>query len=445
MKRLIYLLLIAVFLGTKILVVDVGIKLSLYRIIFLLTGYLFVLMIINNDQQLRFYPSKFSNMYTVFYVIWLLHSLISISWSRNLAGWAKANIFIGIGVFSIIFIQLFIKEKKDLLNVFRSIALGTSIHVILGLYELVTGKYFWAGKEFLVKYKPASRNFFTRIPISIYANENDYATVLLMGSFVILFLAREAKSLYLKIGYTMLWICCFGLIYQTDSRANVFAFFVGLAAMVAAYFSRIITRKGIILTLGLFGTLGVGALIISSSLRVNIIKLLTLLAGTEPYSGSSNETRINLIKNGFYFLRNSLGFGVGAGNIEHYMKTTAIFQTGGISNMHNWWMEILTGYGIIIFVMYVLVYVSMMYKAYQYYQHNADPFVRKASLSILGYLVAYILSSISSATNVINEWQWVIFGVIIAFFSYCESNGKKKRVEKLKKQLFNRKKEIEMF
>jgi len=430
MKKLIYLLVFSVFLGTQILAVDVGFKLSLYRVLFLTTFYLFMLMFINNDQRLRFYPLKLSSTYTSFYMLWLFYSLVSIAWSQNLAGWAKANIFIGIGVFSIIFIHLFIKEKKDLMNLFRSVAAGIILHIGLGLYELFTANYFWASDHFMTKYRPESRNVLSRIPISIYPNENDFATVMLMGSFILLLLARTTKNLYSKIGYSILWVTCFWLIYQTDSRANVLAFGLGIGAMVLAYFARVLTRKHFAVALGAAAGAGSIALIASSAARQQVAGLLEILS-TDTFHGTSNEMRVNLIRNGFAFLRNSFGFGVGAGNIEHYMQTNAIFQTGGISNMHNWWMEILTGYGIVIFFLYMFMYISMIRKAYLYYRHSDDAFVRKTALAILGYLAAFTMSSISSASNIINEWQWVIFGVIIAFFSYCESVGLERRSNKI--------------
>jgi len=430
MKKLIYLLVFSVFLGTQILAVDVGFKLSLYRVLFLTTFYLFMLMFINNDQRLRFYPLKLSSTYTSFYMLWLFYSLVSIAWSQNLAGWAKANIFIGIGVFSIIFIHLFIKEKKDLMNLFRSVAAGIILHIGLGLYELFTANYFWASDHFMTKYRPESRNVLSRIPISIYPNENDFATVMLMGSFILLLLARTTKNLYSKIGYSILWVTCFWLIYQTDSRANVLAFGLGIGAMVLAYFARVLTRKHFAVALGAAAGAGSIALIASSAARQQVAGLLEILS-TDTFHGTSNEMRVNLIRNGFAFLRNSFGFGVGAGNIEHYMQTNAIFQTGGISNMHNWWMEILTGYGIVIFFLYMFMYISMIRKAYLYYRHSDDAFVRKTALAILGYLAAFTMSSISSASNIINEWQRVIFGVIIAFFSYCESVGLERRSNKI--------------
>lgn len=441
MKKLIYFLVFSVFLGTQILAIDIGFKLSMYRVLFLLTFGFFTLMFINNDQRLRFYPLKLSSTYTSFYMLWLFYSLVSIAWSQNFAGWAKANIFIGIGVFSIVFIHLFVKEKKDILNLFRSVAAGVTLHIGLGLYELFTANYFWASNHFMTKYRPAARNVFSRIPISIYPNENDYATVLLMGSFFIFLLMRQAKNTYLKIGYFALWASCFWLIYQTDSRANVLAFGIGIGMMILAYFSRVISRKMVWFAVGAAGTAGVALIAASASIRLKITEFLVLF-NPEAYVDYSNQNRINLIRNGFSFLRESFGFGIGAGNIEHWMKTNAVFRTGGISNMHNWWMEILTGYGLLIFVLYLFVYISMMRKAYFYYRYSQDAFLRKASLSILGYLAAFTLSSISSASNIINEWQWVIFGVIIAFFSYCESIGMEHRVGKIQQTMKSKTKQM---
>ena len=421
MKKLIYFLVFSVFLGTQIFALNIGFKLSMYRILFLLVFSLCTVMFFNNDQRLRFYSGKLSSSYASFYLFWLFYSLISVAWSQSITGWLKANIFIGIGVFTILFIHLFIKEKKDILNLFKCIAAGVSLHVIIGLFEILTGHYFWASDYFMSKYRPEYASILNRYPISIYANHNDYATVLLMGSFLYIFMIRHTKKVKIKLWYLSMLVSSVFLINQTDSRANLLAFFIGIGVMGILYFTSIIHRKWVI-----SGAIGVVILsflgiTLRSSLREKLLSAISLITGNVVYDGSSNMTRINLIKNGFYFLRETLGFGVGAGNIEHVMQSNPPYQIGTIIHMHNWWMEILTGYGVIIFALYLVVYISMMRRAYTYYRYSQDSFIRKASLSIIGYLSAFVLSSISSATNIINEWQWIVFGVIIAFFAYCES------------------------
>ena len=55
MKKLIYFLVFSVFLGTQIFALNIGFKLSMYRILFLLVFSLCTVMFFNNDQRLRFY------------------------------------------------------------------------------------------------------------------------------------------------------------------------------------------------------------------------------------------------------------------------------------------------------------------------------------------------------------------------------------------------------
>lgn len=438
MKKLIYFMVFSVFFGTQILAIDIGFKLSLYRILFLCVCCVFVTMMINNDKRLSFYPRKLSNSYVMFYGIWFAYSLASLGWAKSLLGWAKANIFIGIGFFTILFIYLFIKEKKDVLFLFKSVALGVILHIFIGFFELFSSRYLWASDHFMTKYQPESGNFFTRIPISIYPNENDYATVLLMGSFFLLILLWNTKNIFHKMIYSLLWASSFFLINQTGSRANVLAFGIGISVMIAVYLRKVITKKLIVSIFAIGVCSSAIILIISATVREQLSSLLLLFSNSPEYGGSSNETRINLIKNGFNFLQESFGFGIGAGNIEYWMKTAAPFQTGGISNMHNWWMEILTAYGIFVFVFYVMVYIGMILKAYTYYRSSKDSFIRKTSLAFIGYLSAFTIASISSATNITNEWQWVIFGVIIAFYSYCEKTElKKKRLSRVSSAKLN--------
>ncbi|UJF15246.1 hypothetical protein LZ578_09735 [Jeotgalibaca sp. MA1X17-3] len=328
MKRLIFLMILSVFLGTQILAIQIGFKLSLYRILFLVIAYGFLLMVINNDQRLRFYPRKVSSSYTMFYGFWLVYSLFSIIWAENLAGWAKANVFIGVGVLSIFFIQLFVKEKKDLLTLFRSIGLGISIHLVLGFSELLTGKYLWASEHFINKYRPESQNFLTRIPISIYPNQNDYATALLMGFFFLFILFRNGKNVFVKIGHAGLMISTLFLIYQTESRGNLAAVGIGLTTMALVYFSEVITKKMVITATGGAISLGTVAIIFSSTIRGKILEIVSLFLSSTEYVDYSNQNRVNLIKNGFSFLRESYGFGIGAGNVEYWMKTYPRFITG---------------------------------------------------------------------------------------------------------------------
>jgi len=47
------------------------------------------------------------------------------------------------------------------------------------------------------------------------------------------------------------------------------------------------------------------------------------------------SARLNIMRNGIYFLLSKSVFGVGAGNFEYYMKNFAVYNTKGIINSHK--------------------------------------------------------------------------------------------------------------
>ncbi|MDN6290424.1 MAG: hypothetical protein L0J63_09080, partial [Tetragenococcus koreensis] len=57
-------------------------------------------------------------------------------------------------------------------------------------------------------------------------------------------------------------------------------------------------------------------------------------------------------------------------------------------------------------------------------KYSTNAYIQKVSWILLGYLFAFLFSSISSASNIIIEWQWISWGVIIAFIKYSEKESK---------------------
>lgn len=426
MKKLTYVLTGSVFLGAQILALDLGIaKLSFYRLMILLISGMMIMLIFKNDYRLSFSSNLFSKNYTRFYFFWLLYALISVIWIQDITGWIKAVFFIGCGFLSISYLSIFIREERDIVNLFKTIFSMTLLHNILGWLEIVTGNYQFADLNKLDKYNTFATQPSTRIPISIYANQNDYATMLLAGITVAYILYKNNKKTSGKIIYAIFIISTSFLLYKTDSRANIIALLIGIATLFAIKYQRIFSKKIIIRTVCTMIAAFLLVIIFNPSIQDRIISSVTEIKSTLFSEGNSNATRINLIKNGFIFLIQSFGLGTGAGNIEYMMGNNAIFSIGTITNMHNWWMEILTGYGIIIFVLYLSMYFFMVRQLFNNYKYSKNKFIKTTSWILIGYMTSFILSSISSASNILIEWQWVFWGVIITFIRFSERYAKK--------------------
>lgn len=437
MKKLVYFMVASVFLGAQILAVDVGIaKLSLYRISIAMSVFFLLLAFFRNDRTIKVSPHNVATKYVAFFGIWLAYGLLSVIWASNLSGWLKGNFFVGIGFLSILLIHLFIHSKADLLVLFRIVAGASLLHNVIGWSEILTGHYRFADLAKLDKYGTFATEPGTRIPISIFANQNDYATLILAGMFFTYLLFRLERKYKWKNLYLTLLVSSMYLIIRTDSRANMLALLLGLAFMLALKLKDLLSRKHLSVLIGVGIGLGVLGLAFIPAIQQLGYKVASLLLDTSNTIGDSDNTRINLIYNGFVFLAQTFGFGVGAGNIEYWMQNNAFFNISTKYNMHNWWMEILTGYGIVIFIGYVVLFILMMNQLAKVYHSSSDAFVRQTAVVLFGYLGAFILSSISSASNLIIEWQWVIFGIIIAFCGYAK-HAHYKPLEKRTKKHFN--------
>ena len=420
MKKLVYFMVASVFLGAQILAVDIGIaKLSLYRISIALSVFFLLIAFIRNDRTIKIYPNDIATKYVSFFGVWLAYSILSVMWATSLSGWVKGNYFIGIGFLAILLIHLFIHTKADLLTLFKIVAGASLLHNVIGWTEILTGNYRFADLAKLDKYGTFTTQPGSRIPISIFANQNDYATLILASMFFVYLLLKVEKDYKRKSFYFVLLISSMYLIIRTDSRANLLALFLGVAFMVALKLKDLLSKRQII-GIATFGFLVVvvGLLFVPAFQQLGY-KVASLLLDTTNEQGDSNNTRLNLIYNGFVFLAQTFGFGVGSGNIEYWMENNAYFNISTKYNMHNWWMEILTGYGILIFIGYVILFILILNQLARVYQNSSDAFIKQTAFVLFGYLGAFILSSISSASNLIIEWQWVIFGIIIAFCGYA--------------------------
>lgn len=139
----------------------------------------------------------------------------------------------------------------------------------------------------------------------------------------------------------------------------------------------------------------------------------------------SNEVRINLIYNGLEILKNNWLLGIGSGNMTYYIENYGKYPTKDISSMHNYWMEILIDYGIIIFSIFVLQYIKLIIHLFRQYNNNKHKNIIIASMIFIFFLSAFIVASISSSNNLTKEWLWILVGIVFAFANINIKDGRR--------------------
>lgn len=348
-------------------------------------------------------------------LFWVIYSFLPIIWIKDFAAWSKIYIFLLSGFITTWYIGMYIKSKSDIINALKIVEFLALIFGIIGLYEILTGNYLFYSKslEYFQERSQLQSTIGVRMPISVFSNPNNFSLFLLFSIFGSLGLWKVKKT---KIGGFVSLILVVFFIYlliATQSRAGFIGLVLGLTAYGFVLMKRTKTKKIFKFIL---------LLITSYSLVVPwIVENFELFEGLLTFSldssSGSDTIRINLIKNGFAFLINTFLLGVGLGNIEYNMANHAIFSTSGITNIHNWWMEILVSSGIFVFAFYIYVYLRNLKRLYKFSLVNFDKDTQHLSTTFFSFWTGFFVASIGASSLMYNEWIWPVLAIAMSFIN----------------------------
>lgn len=417
----------SVFLGSSLFAISLPIgQMSIYRIFSLMVLPIIIFTMVNRPKSFKINMNSTATLMVGVYVFWWIWAFVSVLWSISIGAWLQTMVLITIGVSSVVGIFLWTRDYLQWRTLIKAVWVMLTFLSLWGLFEVLTGTYFLADVGKLDKYSTFATQPWTRMPITFFANQNDYATMLLAALPVNLILMNTTKHNLKKLLTLVCMILATLLIYQSGSRMSllmVFAFFIiYLALKIRWDINRHWVQKGVIITLGVM----VLAMVLLPSVRDTFMDYIYILP--RPYL-SGDTARVNMWRNGLTYFGRTLGLGVGAGNIEVWMETFGTLPTRSVFNIHNWWLEILVGYGVFVFAAYVLGYALMVYRLFDL-RRFASKAQRQVMNAIITFLIIFIGASITSANNMLIEWHWVFFGLMIAYIGIMEKqmDKEKKRV-----------------
>lgn len=392
-----YLVVFTGFFGVALLPLDIGpFKLFPYRVFYILLLLLFGIRIVFTEKM-NIFGGRIK-WFLVFLVFWLGYSVISLAWAMSRMDALKDIIFLFMGISLIFFICCYFQDKKELSRLYYLCFAAFACLVIIGFWETMTGSHL------------SSSMFFGYpscfIPTSVFYNQNDFASFL---------------ALYIPFGI--------GLIFYTR---RLILRVLGITSVLGAVYLIIITNcvsglLAVILEVVVLFVLYVISKRKTCWLTALIPVVCAIVIWKYPLihqyilQMASVGERANLIRNGLHFLSSTFGFGVGAGNIEYWMAYFAKYDTAEVLNIHNWWAEVLVGYGIYVFAGYVLFYLGIIYKLVRVRFSTAGQlerlFCETLILSLCGFFFA--CNGPSSFLNI--NAQWYIFGIALAFINTTAS------------------------
>lgn len=405
-KVIIYLTIMASFISAGFFSVNLGpYKLSVFRtlVAFILLKMFCELVIQKIKKPILNKSVKFS---LIFMMFWFVYAILSAIWVYDFAGWIKSVYFIGLGFVLILIMLNYLVLKEDIVIAFRHVSVMIAAHNILGWFEVITGRYFFLSPEKISEYVRKG------LPVTMFGNTNDYALFMFFSIFILVICWFNVKNQKEKYFYSILIPSSVILLILTGSRASILGMVIGTITLIVS----ILDRKKIKFLL-FFIVFGMIILVFLTPNVFEGIQNQILMQFNFNFSrqDSSDYVRMNLIRNGLYFLFETKGFGTGAGNIEYWMVNYGRYNTEGIINIHNWWLEILVGYGVITFTLYLLFYIRLIVDFSRKIKADLSMLDKSLSFGITAMLVGFLVAAVGSSSNISSEWLWVVWSLIITY------------------------------
>ncbi|QTC40468.1 O-antigen ligase family protein [Bacillus sp. V3] len=368
-----------------------------------------------NQTVVHSLKSLKNNSFTYLGLFWIFYAFLSLSWSINTMNTIQDIIFLLSGLFTIYFILLVYRHKKDYEELFFYWIVMSLLLIAIGLIN-----------HFFQIHLPVSRingvsQYQKHIPTAVFTNENDFASFLAIASFFFLSLLKNGKVLFYKTVGAAGFLLSIYLIVAASSRANYIAIFIGLVMWFIFVLKPHERFRSVLTGVILFIPV---AILMSEKVAAGAEKIFGVIKTLLPTEGQEDSISIreNLLKNVKVFVENTYGFGVGPGNIELFMKKYQFYNTFGDYNVHNWWAEILVHYGVIIFTGYVVLLVYLfvqLVKILRKCTHHSERLMGEALLCGLG---AFTMASISPNSFMALPYNWLFIGVCIGFV-YMKTKG----------------------
>lgn len=392
-------------------------QLYLFHIIFFLLLFLILLsFLLRGKLNLKIKNVKF---YLYFFLFWFFWALISFSWVNDKLLAAKFT-FIYFIMFLFLWLIIFYNRNKDIFKTTLKILFFMSlIALIVGTLEVFTDFRLPASPySDLNEYDIDAIQILSATPTSFFGNPNNYATFLVFFLPFILFGFQYSLRRKEKIGFFSLAILIAINIIMTDSKINILALlFVVLIYLLFSLIRKFSLNK-IIKIFPLFLIMIFMTFFIVNSndfLKTRYERTFhavdAVFSGRYSFhGGDSISIRMTILKEitSPPSIANLL-FGFGVGNSRDYLEQQNIPH--GIVDPHNWWLEILGDFGLILFFGYLIFFVFLLKSLWKIIKRRENPFIVYISSSCFVSLLGFTVSSMGPSSIAYFFPHWILVGL----------------------------------
>lgn len=347
----------------------------------------------------------------IFFGFWLAYTLLGYIWAadRDLALKHALLVFRYMGVFLIF--NGFFRDRRILNKAHLAMAAVLILYILVAFWEMLTFQHL-----------PTSRYYgldFYFLPTGPFYNQNNLAAFMLFIMPFLLFLPKLYKKPWLKPAVLFVTVLILVVFTVQGARiamlaAAVMLLLIGLAH--SSFFTKL--AVALLLVLAVWGFFRFAPPAMQMGWKLAQREISSFGSEADSAHMSSLKIRAQLVHETTDLAVLSGFMGLGGGNYEHYMATDRQYRTAGITNAHNWFLEILGNFGILILAGFVYIYLRWLWLLFDKYKHSEGR-ERWLYLSYLWALLMFIPVSALPSSIRWNHHIWIIFAAINAI---CHSD-----------------------
>lgn len=326
-------------------------------------------------------------------------------------------IFFGLGgsrpraiVFSVLMFSLVlivgrvVRSTQDVHSILNLIRWLTAGLILIGVVEVLTGLHLPNSRH----YDPDFIYKDPTIPTGTVYNENQYATLVLLG--VPLFLAQifDPKGRFGRIFAIVMIVLSVFVISQTDSRLNL----LGLALTFMAYLwvsgaTRLAGGLTLVVILSVILVAVQPGLVAEVGDRV-FGQFETLSIETFTNTNSAEAVRLNLAFMTFDIMAEYPLTGYGAGGAEAFCDARN-YETFGICVPHNWPLEMASNFGVPLAVLNIVAILTLLMFLLR---HGERGTFRPVFVALFA---CTIVANFTASSILVLAPIWVVLGLLLAY------------------------------
>lgn len=395
------------FLGPSFLVIRMGpVSLFPFRIALIgIVGLLLADFLLGRDISIKLARDSFYLL--TFLVTWLVWAAITIPFTMDVRLALETTAYLVVGTLFVLLTLYYVRTPQRLKALVAIWAFTCMALLPLGIYENRTGKHLPVSGVY-----GSSNPKVVFMPTATYRNPNDFATAIALTLPLFFLLTFSARVRARNIVWPLSAVAGVYVVLLTGSRANILAIAAEIVIMALFISLKPRDEKRALFALTIAVLLGISLFIFPDVVNNAIGSAVKELATDFTQPGSSINIRVNLIRNSLHFLAATGGLGVGAGNAEAWVRSRALYNTFGIINPHNWWVEVLVEFGIVIFFLYLAFLAGILWNLLKIaFSRNA---VSDVAFSLAVSLFGFAFASISSSSIIALPIHWLLYATCLA-------------------------------